>query len=55
VKCQGESVLVEGDWVNITCNGTITDTSSSATSPGSASVTVTITNAGQSSVFAGKI
>lgn len=51
VKCEGQSILRQGDNVTITCDGTITETSSGTTSPGSASVTVTITNANQTDIF----
>ena len=54
VKCEGESILLKGDNVSITCNGTVTTTSGGATSPGSASVTVTITNTNQTNIFASK-
>lgn len=57
VKCEGKSILLEGDNVTITCNGTVTD--SSTTPPTEipdqqASVIVTITNTNQSDVFASK-
>lgn len=55
VKCEGESILLEGDSVTITCSGTVTETSTGLTSSGTASVTVTITNTNQSNIFASKI
>jgi len=51
VKCEGQSILRQGDNVTINCSGTITETSSGTTSPGSASVTVTVTNANQTDIF----
>ncbi len=57
VKCEGESVLLEGDSVIVNCTGTITDNSTGTpvqipNSP--ASVTVKISAAGQSTVYAGE-
>jgi hypothetical protein len=53
VKYQGNSILLKGDKVQITCNGTITTTSSGATTQGTASVVVSIVAAGQKTVNAG--
>lgn len=54
VQCQGKSILCEGDAVTLTCSGTVTDTASGTTFPGTATVTVTIQNPNQTSVFASK-
>ena len=54
ITCEGGSILLKGDNVVITCNGTITNTSTSATSPGTATVKVTISNPNQDNIFAGQ-
>lgn len=54
VKCEGQSVHLKGDNVVISCSGTVTETSSGTTSPGSASVKATITNTNQDDIFASK-
>jgi len=53
LRCEGQPVLLEGDKVTITCDGTITTTASGATGPGKASVTVTIKSAGQQKTILG--
>jgi hypothetical protein len=50
VECEGQSILLEGDKVTVTCDGTITQTSTGATSLGKASVEVEIKNANQTNV-----
>lgn len=54
VECEGKQLLTENDMTTITCNGTITNTQSGATTPGTASVTVTITNGVQKNVDSNK-
>ncbi|GAB61450.1 MAG: hypothetical protein DWB56_04990 [Candidatus Jettenia sp.] len=54
VKCEGQSILLEGDEVTITCEGTITDNSSGATAKGTATVTVKITDSNQKNIFTSK-
>jgi hypothetical protein len=54
IKCENESILLEGDNVKIECEGTITYTTGSPPPPpedGSASIKVTITNTNQSNIF----
>jgi hypothetical protein len=54
ITCENESILLEGDNVEIVCEGTITYTSGSPSSaPGTASVKVTITNTNQTNIFVG--
>jgi hypothetical protein len=55
VLCEGQQMLTEGDQVVINCTGTVTDTTTLATSPGTASVTVTITDGVQKNVNANKV
>jgi hypothetical protein len=52
VSCEGKALLLVGDQVTIACSGTATDTASDTPGPANASVTVTITDAGQTTVFA---
>ena len=52
VKCEQQQILLAGDKGTIVCNGTITVTSTGATSPGTASVTVTVSNTNQTNIFA---
>jgi len=53
VSGEGQDVLLEGDNVTINCSGTSTNTSSGVTTDGvPASVTVTISSAGQTRVTA---
>ena len=52
VKCESKPIVLAEDKVTITCSGTVTQTSSGATSPGTASVTVTVTNTNQATVSA---
>ncbi|WP_066382795.1 MULTISPECIES: hypothetical protein [unclassified Anabaena] len=52
VKCENQPILLAGDQVTITCSGTITETSTGATSSGTASVTVTVSNTNQTNIFA---
>lgn len=52
VTCEGQSIILEGDEVLITCEGTITVTSSGVSSPGAATVTVRIANTNQSTIIA---
>ena len=53
VSGEGQQVLLEGDNVTLQCDGTSTNTQTSVTTPGvKASVTVTVTNAGQNKVLA---
>lgn len=54
VNCNGKSILVKGDKIEILCNGTITETSTGATRQGIASVTVAIDNPNQSNIYANK-
>jgi len=54
VQCEGQSILTLGDKVTIRCPGTITTTAGGSTTPGTASITVTITAAGQVTVDANK-
>ncbi len=57
VKCEGESILVEGDSVTINCTGTVTDNSTipPTTIPNAlASITVKISAAGQTNVYTNK-
>lgn len=55
VKIDGKDVICEGDSVRLTCNGMVTNSSSSATSPMTASVTLTVRPAGQTSCNANKV
>jgi hypothetical protein len=50
VECEGKSVLLVGDEVTITCQGTITTTSTGATSAGNATVKATIKTPNQENV-----
>lgn len=50
VECEGKSILLPGDEVEILCNGTITITSNGVTSPGIATVKAKITNPNQKNV-----
>jgi hypothetical protein len=52
VTCEGQSILTQDDSVTISCSGTVT--TSGGGSPGTASVKVTITAAGQLTVNANK-
>jgi hypothetical protein len=51
VTCEGQAILLDGDSTTIPCTGSIT-APNGATSSGPASVTVTITNANQTTIFA---
>jgi uncharacterized Zn-binding protein involved in type VI secretion len=52
LRCEGKPLLLIGDQVTIACSGTATDTTSGTTMPANASVTVTITDAKQTTVRA---
>jgi hypothetical protein len=52
VSCEGKPLLLVGDQVTITCSGTATDTASGTPVAANASVTVTIGNGNQSTIFA---
>jgi hypothetical protein len=53
VTCEGQSILAQDDSATITVSGTITS-GGGATSSGTVSVTVAITNAGQQKTTANK-
>jgi hypothetical protein len=52
VSCEGKPLLLVGDQVTITCSGTATDTASGTPVAANASVTVTIGNGNQTTIFA---
>jgi hypothetical protein len=52
VRCEGKPLLLVGDQVTIACSGTAKDTTSGTTVPAQASVTVTIGDANQTTLFA---
>ena len=55
VKCEGQSILTQGDSVTILLPGTVTTTASGATVPNVPSaVDVTLVDPGQANVFANK-
>jgi hypothetical protein len=52
VSCEGKPLLLVGDQVTITCSGTATDTASGTPVAANASITVTIGNGNQTTIFA---
>jgi hypothetical protein len=50
VRCEGKALLLVGDQVTITCSGMATDASGSV--PANATVTVTISDANQTTILA---
>jgi hypothetical protein len=52
VRCEGKPLLLVGDQVTITCSGKATDTTSGTTVDADATVTVTISDANQTTILA---
>jgi hypothetical protein len=52
VRCEGKPLLLAGDQVTITCSGKATDTTSGTTVDADATVTVTISDASQTTILA---
>jgi hypothetical protein len=52
VRCEGKPLLLVGDQATITCSGTATDTASGTPVAANASVTVTIGDGNQTTIFA---
>ena len=51
VKCEDKPIVLAEDKITITCSGTVTP-SAGASSPGEASVTITVTDTNQTTVLA---
>jgi hypothetical protein len=52
VRCEGKPLLLVGDQVTITCSGKARDTTSGTEVPANATVTVTISDANQTTILA---
>lgn len=52
VRVNGQPIVLIGDQVTITCSGTVTNTVTSATTTGVASITVTVSNTNQTKIRA---